>query len=248
MAVRGHRHAEVYGLLLLVVLVPGTGAAGVDARGADFWFPRLPGMTARTQLSVMRDVIVGRTRLRRSSRHSPSLKPYSVWCWQNWFGIRDTVHFVIQDNACYPCPTNVHRVPGPARDVNGVYYTDEMDSSAEDLQATLGDSSTSDEQEVAAYEEAGFAADNTGWKVVSSRKTKKERAETTAKLMQQQNHPSSGQWAHDDNERSRSNKVRQSWRKTTDRARSIYVEDVDTQPLPFSIAEPHTCEDVDHKQ
>ncbi|KAL3216255.1 hypothetical protein MRX96_006443 [Rhipicephalus microplus] len=162
-----------------------------------------------------------------------------------------TLHFYARkrkDVARASTPQDVVKVIKQARDVNGVYYTDEMDSSAEDLQATLGDSSTSDEQEVAAYEEAGFAADNTGWKVVSSRKTKKERAETTAKLMQQQNHPSSGQWAHDDNERSRSNKVRQSWRKTTDRARSIYVEDVDTQPLPFSIAEPHTCEDVDHKQ
>ncbi|KAL3190172.1 hypothetical protein MRX96_020484 [Rhipicephalus microplus] len=72
--------------------------------------------------------------------------------------------------------------------------TGEMDSSAKDLQATLGASSRSDEQEIAACEDAGFATDNTGWKVVTSLKTKKkERAETTATLIQQENDPSSGQ-------------------------------------------------------
>ncbi|KAL3196929.1 hypothetical protein MRX96_015009 [Rhipicephalus microplus] len=72
--------------------------------------------------------------------------------------------------------------------------TNEMDSLAEDIQATLSASSRSDEQEIAAYEDTGFTANNTGWKVVSSRKTNKERAETTATFMQQKkNHPSSGQ-------------------------------------------------------
>ncbi|KAL3187359.1 hypothetical protein MRX96_025434 [Rhipicephalus microplus] len=79
--------------------------------------------------------------------------------------------------------------------------TDEKDSSAEDLQATLGASSRSDEQEIAAYEDAGFATDNTE--------------------------------LEEDNQQ-------------TERGR--YVEDVDTQPLPLSMAEPHTCEDIDHKQ
>ncbi|KAL1480495.1 hypothetical protein MTO96_050979 [Rhipicephalus appendiculatus] len=72
--------------------------------------------------------------------------------------------------------------------------TEGMDSTAEDLQTTPGTSATSNDQEDAAFEDAGFAAGKMGWKVVTSRKTKKkERAETTAQLSQQENHPSGGQ-------------------------------------------------------
>ncbi|XP_037518250.1 uncharacterized protein LOC119395029 [Rhipicephalus sanguineus] len=72
--------------------------------------------------------------------------------------------------------------------------TEEMESSAEDLEATPSTSATPNEQEDAAYEDAGFAADKTGWKVVTSRKTKKkERAETAVQPSQQENHPSGGQ-------------------------------------------------------
>ncbi|KAH6919402.1 hypothetical protein HPB50_029611 [Hyalomma asiaticum] len=75
--------------------------------------------------------------------------------------------------------------------------TEAMDSSAgsaEDLQTTPGTSATSNDQEDAAFEDADFAAGKMGWKVVTSRKTKKkERAATTAQLSQQENHPSGGQ-------------------------------------------------------
>ncbi|KAL1430783.1 hypothetical protein MTO96_014806 [Rhipicephalus appendiculatus] len=72
--------------------------------------------------------------------------------------------------------------------------TEGMDSSAEDLPTTPGTSATSNDQEDAAFEDAGFAAGEMGWKVVNSRKTKKkERAETTAQLSQQETHPSGGQ-------------------------------------------------------
>ncbi|KAH7968182.1 hypothetical protein HPB52_006433 [Rhipicephalus sanguineus] len=75
-----------------------------------------------------------------------------------------------------------------------VATAEEMEISAEDLEATPGTSATPNEQEDAAYEDAGFATDKTGWEVVTSRKTKKkERAETAAQPSQQENHPSGGQ-------------------------------------------------------
>ncbi|KAH7968034.1 hypothetical protein HPB52_005450 [Rhipicephalus sanguineus] len=65
--------------------------------------------------------------------------------------------------------------------------TEEMESSADDLEATTG-ASTPNEEEDATYEDAGFAADKTGWKMVTSRKTKKkERAETAVQPSQQEN-------------------------------------------------------------
>ncbi|KAH7987104.1 hypothetical protein HPB52_024515 [Rhipicephalus sanguineus] len=73
--------------------------------------------------------------------------------------------------------------------------TEEMESSADDLEATTGASATPNEEEDATYEDAGFAADKTGWKMVTSRKTKKkERAETAVQPSQQENHPSGGQY------------------------------------------------------